>query len=337
MLGYLVHKIVPAMLVVLSACATQYSSTLDFNPGEPIRIAVLPFVQVDQKGEVVQQDAHLLIDDVGLVSSRLQQSPAQIFQGFVQSELSRASFDVIPPGVVDSMLLHSRFNIPNTKPSRIDAARVLQADPTQLCEKVLSCDAVLYGKVTRWDRSYYGVESVATVGLDLKLVSAKTKKVLFEASAVDSDSRGLTKGPTGFSDLVIEPISGLDNKIITDLAGEVVEKALAPVSGRARPGFLKTPPPVILASAHSARNGIIPTNGRLIVVAYGSPGNQASFNVGEIHQGVPMIERSKGHYVGEFIPFRDDTFQKAVILIELRDQAGRKTSMRLSNMPVSYR
>jgi hypothetical protein len=324
-------------LLSLSACATRYTSQVNFNPGEPLRIAVLPFVQVDQGGNVVDGDTNLLIDDVAIVSSRLQQSPAQFFQGLVQSELTRASFDVIPPGIVEAMLLHSRFNLPNAKPSKVDVAKVLQADPAQLCERVLSCDAVLYGKVTRWDRSYYGVESVATVGVDVKLVSAKTKKVLFESSAVDSDSRGLTKGPTGFSNIVIEPISGLDSKIITDLAREVVVKALEPVSGRGRPEFLKTPPPVILASAHNAPSGVIKAGQRLIVVAYGSPGNKASFGVGDIAKGVPLVERSGGHYVGEFIPLAEDSFQNAVVSVELSDQAGRKTSMRLTNAPVAVR
>ena len=50
-----------------------------------------------------------------------------------------------------------------------------------------------------------------------------------------------------------------------------------------------------------------------------------------------MVERSMGHYVGEFLPLKGDYFTKAIVSIELRDQVGRKTSMRLSNMPVSYK
>jgi len=126
---------------------------------------------------------------------------------------------------------------------------VLATDPRSLCGDLLSCDAVLYGRVTKWDRSYCGIEAVASIGIDLKLVSAKTNHTLFEAQAEDSDSRGLTKGPTGLSSLFLEPIRGLDNTIVTDLAREVVTEAVSPLQAQNRPEFLKSAPPAVIASA----------------------------------------------------------------------------------------
>lgn len=329
-------RLLLSLCVVLSACGGSFHSEVRFNPAEPIRIAVLPFTQVDDSGNAIEADPNMLIDNVGLVSSKLKQTPAQFMQGLVQSELSRVSLDVVPPGIVEAMLLHGLYAVPGTKPSRLDVPKVLQADPAQLCAKVLPCDAVLYGRVTEWSRSYYGIQSVATVGIDLKLVSARTGKVLFESQAKDSDSRGLTKGPTGFSNLVIEPIQGLDNKIISDLARSVATKAAAPLSGRSRPEFLNAPAPVILASAHSAPQGQIPAGGRLVVVVYGTAGHTGSFSVGSTIQGVPLVERTKGHYVGEFIPLPSDSFSKALVIVSLRDTAGRVTEQRLNLRPVSY-
>lgn len=329
-------RLLLSLCVVLSACGGSFHSEVRFNPAEPIRIAVLPFTQVDDSGNAIEADPNMLIDNVGLVSSKLKQTPAQFMQGLVQSELSRVSLDVVPPGIVEAMLLHGLYAVPGTKPSRLDVPKVLQADPAQLCAKVLPCDAVLYGRVTEWSRSYYGIQSVATVGIDLKLVSARTGKVLFESQAKDSDSRGLTKGPTGFSNLVIEPIQGLDNKIISDLARSVATKAAAPLSGRSRPEFLNAPAPVILASAHSAPQGQIPAGGRLVVVVYGTAGHTGSFSVGSTIQGVPLVERTKGHYVGEFIPLPSDSFSKALVTVSLRDTAGRVTEQSLDLRPVSY-
>lgn len=326
-----------AVCALVSGCSSSYKHEMYFNPGEPIRIAVLPFAQVDQTGTIADQDPNLLIDNLALVSSKLNQRPAQFMQDLVQSELAQASLDIIPPPIVDALLHHSQYEVPGSKPLRLDTKRLFSADPKTLCSTILSCDAVLYGTVTRWDRSYYGIESVATVGLDLKLVSAKTGNLLFKTSARDSDSRGLSKGPTGFSNLVIEPLQGLDNEIITDLARSMVSKALAPLSGRGRLEFLSSPAPVIIAASHSARSGQISKNSRLTVVVYGSPGMTANFDIGQTIQGVPLVERSTGHYIGELIPLSSDTFTDQIVTISLRDQAGRVTTHRLTRKPVSLR
>lgn len=325
------------LVALTSGCSTSYKPELYFNPSEPIRIAVLPFAQVDNTGAIIDEDPNLLIDNVALVSSKLNQRPAQLMQDLVQSELAQASLDLVPPPIVDALLHHSPYEVVGSKPLRLDVARLMKADPKTLCSSILSCDAVLYGTVTRWDRSYYGIESVATVGLDLKLVSAKTGKLLFKTSARDSDSRGLSKGPTGFSNLVIEPLQGLDNEIITDLARTMVSKAIAPLTGRDRPEFLSAPAPIIIAASHSARSGTLPAKGRLIVVVYGSPGMAGSFDIGQAIQGVPLVERSKGHYIGEFIPLASDSFSQATVSTSLRDQVGRVTTHQLTRKPVSLR
>jgi hypothetical protein len=325
-----------ALSQALSACSGTFKHTLDFNPSEPIRIAVLPFAQVDPKGKIIQTDGNLLIDQVALVSSKLQDAPAHLIQDLVQSDLSKASLDVIPPGLVEAELIHKAYIVPGSDPAKLDLARVFATNPRSICGDLLSCDAVLYGKVTRWDRSYYGVEAVATVAIDLKLVSAKTNRVIFESQAEDSDSRGLTKGPTGFSSIVLEPIRGLDNTIVTDLAREVVTKALAPLHAENRPEFLRTAPPALIASAHDAYNGSIPQGGKLTVVALGTPGHSASFSIGSGISEVPMTERRPGQYVGEFFPLETDSFQNQTILVSLKDQFGRITTQKLTKITVTY-
>jgi hypothetical protein len=295
----------------------------------------LPFAQVDDSGALVQAEEDLLIDSVNPLSAKLKQTPAQFMQSLVQNELRKASLDVVVPAIVDADLVHGGYGVPDTKPVILDFAEIFAADPAELCSKILTCDAVLYGKVTEWDRSYYGVEAVATVGLELKLVSAKTKKVLFSTESVDSDSRGLTKGPTGFSNIVLEPLKGLDNEIITTLAREIVEETLEPLQRESRPEFLNNPAPFIISSAHDASTGVIPRNGRLTVVAFGSPAATASFSIGSKIRDVPLAERAPGHYVGEFIPLPSDSFQSEYVVVALKDGVGRTSTQRLAKTPVS--
>ncbi|MCX6113707.1 MAG: DUF799 family lipoprotein [Proteobacteria bacterium] len=332
----LIQRYLFPLLLLVAGCSGTYTSTLNFNPSEPIRIAVLPFAQLDSEGKLVQEEQDLLVDNVALISSKQSETPAQFMQSLIQSELASAALDVITPAVIEADLLHNGFEIQGTAPLKVDLAKVFAADPAELCGKLLSCDAVLYGKVTTWDRSYYGIQATATVGLNLKLVSARTGKILYEVQAQDSDSRGITKGPTGFSNLVLEPLKGLDNEIIQNVAREVADNAIKPLSNRNRPEFLKTAPPAIIASAHDARTGLIPSGGRLVVIAFGTPGQLGAFSIGSVALGIPLTERAPGHYIGEFVPLAIDSFKGQYVTISLTDQFGRSTSQKLAKTAVRY-
>lgn len=332
------HLIFAAVLAgVFSGCSGSYKHSLSFNPAEPIRVAVLPFAQVDDSGGLVQADENYLIDDVGLVSSKLKLTPAQFVQNVVQSELAKTSLDVVAPALVEATLVHNGFATTGSNPVTLDLSKVFAADPRFICTRLISCDAVLYGKVLTWDRDYYGIQTINTVEVELKLISAHNGKVLFQTTAKDSDSRGITKGPTGFSNLVIEPIKGLDNSIITELASEVVEKGVAPLNLRTNQGGLSTAPPAIIAAAHNAETGRIPVGGKLTVIILGSPGQTATFSVGKRVTGIPLIERTPGQYVGEYIPLENDSFKNERVIVSLKDDAGRASQDPLPGPSISYR
>lgn len=323
--------------VILTGCASKFKSTVNFNPTQPLRIAVLPFVQVDKKGSIVEVDSSYLIDKVSLISSQLPETPAKFVQNAAQAELTKASLDILTPAYVEADLVHGGFDLAGADPVKVDLAKLYSTSATTLCNQLLACDAVLFGKITEWSRSYYGIQAVVTVGIDLKLVSAKDQKVLFESSAIDSDSRGLSKGPTGYSSIVLEPLKGLDNELISALAQEVVEKSLAPLFVKNRPEYLSSSPPAVLAAAHTAHTGIIPRSGKLTVIALGSAKKSASFSIGSTILGVPMIERDAGHYIGEYFPLPTDSFENEKVIVELRDEFGRATPQILGRTAVTLR
>lgn len=325
------------VLALTTGCAGTIKTKVDFNTAEPLRIAVLPFAQVDRSGALLRSDESLLLDSIELVSSQLRQSPAEFVQSLVQTELSKAALDVIIPAIVEAELVHKGYTIPNSTPVQLDLSRIFALTPDTVCNKLLSCDAVLYGKVTRWSRSYYGVQTVSRVGIDLRLISAKTGRVLYEALADDSDSRGLTKGPTGLSSVVLEPLRGLDNDIVLDLARTVVSKAIAPLHAENRPEYLKTPPPAFIAAAHDATDGTLAPGGKLAVIALGTPGHTAVFSVGTRILDIPMVERRPGHYLGEFFPLESESFTDELVTVALKDGFGRTTTQTISTLPVSLR
>ena len=295
-------------------------------------MAVLPFQALDSNGKPIDIESRLLIDNLSLLSSEQTESPVQIARRQVLSELGKTDLDLVSSALIDIDLPHHGFG---REDGSIDFAKLWAVSPKELCSKFINCDAVLYGRLLRWDRSYYGIQSVNTVALELKLVSAKDGKILFESSGEDSESRGITKGPTGFSSLIVEPVRGLDSQIIVELSQETVRKMLEPLRVKKRPQFLDTAPPSLYATSHDSLTGTLTPTKPLVVVAYGTPSNIASFSIGSALRNVPMIETVPGHYYGEYLPLPEESFSAEPVVVRLLDEYGRQTSQEVAIRKVS--
>jgi hypothetical protein len=318
------------LLCCLAACSSMYKNQVNFDTTEPLRVAVLPFAYQNEKGEIEELKPDLLIDDIPVVSSKLEDAPANYVRKLVFSGLERTGMDLIPPAIIENAFHHHGFSQKNI----LNVKKIYAVTPAELGD-LLDCDAVVYGRITDWSRSYYGIQTVNSVGLKLKIVSTKTGKVLFTSEAEDSDSRGISKGPTGWSSLIIEPVQGLDNQIITDLARTMVSKMLDPLAVRNRPEFLKTPAPAIYASSHDLPGGIIRADGHLTVVLLGTPKRSASFSIGNKIQNIPMLEKDESHYIGEYYPLPSDVIANEPVTVSLTDQYGRVAIQTVGVGPVS--
>lgn len=321
-----------AMLLVLSGCSTKFTHTLDFNPTEPLRVAVMPFAMTDDKGNIIEKIERTNLNAEALIANK-KEEPNEIVRKLVQEELSRTALDVVSPALVNANLSHN--GLVNQKDLSFDLPKIFNTAAHDLCGRLFSCDAVLYGKVTDWSRSYYAIQSVNTVGIQVKLVSAKSGKTIYEGAITDYESRGITKGPTGFSDLAIAPIQGLGESVILELARSAVYKLFDPLQVKNRPDYMQSSPPGIFASSHDAASGIIARNGYLTVLALGTPKDDAFFSIGKIIENIPMIERSPGHYIGEYHPITADHFDNQPIIVSLVDQFGRTTTQQIGRGTVT--
>lgn len=318
-------------LVFLSSCAAKRDVKVRFETTEPLRVMVVPFAQVNSEGEIIQSEEPLAIDGVPLVSEELPESPPELLRQLVQSELEETALDVLSPYLVDVELPHHGFAKPDGS-FLID--KIYSVDPKELCFHFLDCDAVLYGWVTKWDRSYYGLQTVNTVGLRLKLVSARSGDTLYDIEVVDNEGRGLSGGPTGFGSLVIEPLSGLDSKFIKQVAHEVVEDAVSPLKVENPALYPDQPAPSIYAAAHSTHRK--ENLSRILVLVYGSPGSTGRFSIGDSVQDFPMVEVEPGRYVGEYLPLPNEELSNQTIETALTDPLGRTTKQVSASGPVSF-
>jgi hypothetical protein len=308
---------------VFFGCGPQITRSLNFNPTEPLRLAVLPFLYQEEgkmQAEVAPPTSNLLIDSINPLASAPNGTPTQLVRSYFHDELLRTSFDVVPQFAVEASLAHAGFT---NKKGEFLQQKIHALSPSQICKQLMDCDAVLYGIVREWDRNYYGIESVSSVDIDITIRSARTGEVMFAARGTDSDRRGITGGPTGFSDLLIEPIKGLDSDNIEKLAQQTVKALLEPLAVKTAehsPQSLS-----IYAVASDGKAGVLTPSDSLLVLLYGSSQQQASFSIGTAIQNVPMVEKFPGHYVGEYFPLAGEDFHDAMITVELRDPAGRSS------------
>lgn len=314
------------MVVAMLACSPALKYQLKFNPDQQLRVAVMPFAQVNDKGEIIPGNelmpptSNLLIDKVSLVSSTPRETPTRFVRTLVQNGIRATQLEMIDPALIEIELPHHGFG---TEDGTFDVAKIRSTNASEICTRYIECDAILYGTIHRWERNYYGIQSVNSVDLELELKSAKDNSVIYHARLKDSDSRGIIGGPTGISDLVLEPIRGLDSEIIEDLARSVVNRMLAPLNPHqtAKKG---SGLPSIYAATHNAQ---IPlkTKAQFDVLLFGSPEGLASFRIGSSTGDIPLIERSPGHYSGKYFVQPYEHFESQPMFVKIQGPSGLTT------------
>jgi hypothetical protein len=326
------------IVMALSACTPRLKYQLKFNPDQQLRVAVLPFAQIGDNGQVIPGNermpptSNLLIDKVTLISSTPRETPTRFVRTLVQNGIRTTQLEMIDPALIEIELPHHGFG---NGDGTFDVTKIRDSKASDICTHQIQCDAVLYGTIHRWERNYYAIQSVNAVEIELELRSAQDNKVLYHARLNDTDSRGIAGVPTGISDLVLEPIRGLDSEIIEDLARSVVTRLLEPLDPQktARQGARL---PSIYAATHNA-DIRLPPMAQFDVLLFGSPEALASFRIGNSSGDIPLIERSPGHYSGKYFGQPYEHFANQPMFVKLKGRSGLTTEQEVAGTPFSKR
>jgi hypothetical protein len=293
-------------LTALAAC-TGVSVQKREDPRLPqlramgLRIAVMPFsVSAPDDAFLTGSLAPVgqlfaLEGDAGLPDRR---ALGKILRGDVVAWLRQGSFDVVEPWVSDTQVAHGGLAAGMRDPSQAGAiARLLQVD------------AVLFGDVTRWNRSYYVLQSVAEVGLRLELRESNGTE-LFETERTEQIGSGITGGPTGFVSAATEPLAGLRGSQLRDLMRSTARDAALDLNGGSL-GAMAGPlaPRLSFVAVQRQHDGPFLPGERIDVIAVGTPDCEVRFDLGRLRTGVPMLPTARqadprgdratyeGHYV----------------------------------------
>ncbi len=204
-----------------------------------------------------------------------------------------------------------------------DAEEINKLSSKRLGE-ILGVDAVVYGRITHYDRMYAGIYSQVSVGAAVKMTDAKTGEFLWSGQHVQTKRQGgIPTTPVG---LIITAISTAVNirqiellRASDDLFRDMVKTIPGPTIAEA------SRPPTIKMLVHDGVGSPKKAGDVIKVVLEGDPHLAASYDIGDFKQGIEMKEIQKGFYEGIYQVRPGDNAHEAIITGYLMDERGNTT------------
>ena len=137
---------------------------------------------------------------------------AEFFREALHTTLMDTELNISEKFLVDKALKKNGWSSP----------KELLPIPPQKLGEAFGADALLYGKVTKWSKYYAIIHSTLVVGLELKLVDARTGEILWTGEELDREFEGIIKIPTGIISAFANPLIFVGEKSnLNSLAGKV--------------------------------------------------------------------------------------------------------------------
>ena len=291
------------------------------------RIAVMPFTVS------APEDAFLIssLAPVGelLVLEGGQERPmrerlGELLSNDVIAWLQQSEFEVMDPWYAGTRLGHAGYSLADKQDRR---------RATELA-KALEVDGILFGDVRSWNRSYYVLQSLAEVRLQIELIDGGTGKSLFTTDRTESIGSGITGGPTGYVSAATEPLAGLRGSHLRSLTRSVARNVVTDLNGGSlgnQPG--PTSPRLSVVALAKDHDGPFRQGERVDVIAIGTAGCDVRFDVGRLRIDVPMRETERSSvggseratYVGHYVVDTPDLARELPVLCTIQRGATRRT------------
>ena len=188
----------------------------------------------------------------------------------------------------------------------------------------LGANLVVQIHLERWGSSYYILETRNHVRARVELHSTTTGVDQRDLLAIvdSNDGAGITGGPTGFFDLALAPLAGVDTGPIIDLAAQVALGIGTLIGGLQESGELEDPPPIEQVQTFVEEVG--PGLHRLVVRAMTADGGHMSFRIDGVTGDVTMRPRGLDPESGLTI------FQGQIVSERIGASIGRRMRVRAS-------
>jgi hypothetical protein len=320
-------------VVPLAAC-TGVSASHREDPafaalrGQGYRIAIMPFevsapAEGFVEGALAPIGAAIALDGSGATP---REEVGARMRADVAAWLAQGELEVVDPWQSDTVLNHAGM----PEEARRDPANAAAI------ARMLAVDGVLFGDVSRWNRSYWVLQSTAEVALRVRLIDGGSGRELFAGERHETVGSGLTGGPTGYVSAATEPLAGLRGAHLRELVRSVARGAAADLNGgrpaaEAGPG---APQLAFVAPTELAAGAPFRAGDRVEVTAVGTPDCDVRFDLGRLRTGVPMRQvarhddprGARATYVGHYVVQPGDVAGGLPLQCTIRRSAGQRTA-----------
>lgn len=123
--------------------------------------------------------------------------------------------------------IDERLNLASIDTSNLDKEDVYKVG------RIVKADALIYGTVTKCCKKFFGVYSQVVLGAELKMVDARSSKVIWQADHTEkTHSDAIPVSPFSIPEAVIESSINVREKVIADTADRLVKKFLASIPNK---------------------------------------------------------------------------------------------------------
>lgn len=198
---------------------------------------------------------------------------------------------------------------------------VINKTSPQELGKILDVDAVIFGEISNFDKLFAVLYSQVSVGAEIKMYDTKTGHFLWSGRHVARiHEGGISVSPVGIIATIIATAMNVRDiqllRACDDLFRDMVKTIPAPTIAEA------LRPPDITLLTQDTRGFPKKAGDEIRVVIKGTPGMQASFDIGEHKKGIDMAEVEPGGYLGTYRVVPGDNVANAVITGYLTDDSG---------------
>jgi hypothetical protein len=192
--------------------------------------------------------------------------------------------------------------------------------PQEICQ-VVGCDALLFGKVTDYQKVFGGVYSRLRAEVEVWMVNARTgKEVVRVRDSVDYLEGGIPFSPLAAIMSAMSSAANLreiqETRMVAELSAKLVARIPLPE------GAPSARRPVIKELITNVGEGPFGSGKIVRAGLQGEPGGIAVFDIGNFKRGQPMRETQAGVYLGEYAVLPGDNTRGMPIIATLRRPSG---------------
>ncbi len=232
----------------------------------PVRVAVLPFVNKTADPEA------------GTVVRKM-------FYNFFSS----LNYRDVEPGLVDDDL---------RKRGLYDSILAGEPADTAKLGQFLGVDAVIFGEVTEFGKTYAVIYAETEAAMKAKMVSCKTGKTIWELEHTATIGQGdVPLSLTGLAATLVRSAINYNQAKKVNAASKLSMQMIETIPN---PERISDPPPRIELLVHNASDRLVRPGQSLRVVLVGEPGNEASWEIPPVISRRPLSEKEPGTYIGSY-------------------------------------